>query len=437
MGNQQVGKKADPIILSPGDHKIGVLLKMVPYGAVSGRIVDEDGDPIQNMPVTTMTYTYTSRGRELTEGRNAATDDRGEYRIFDVPPGKYLLKAGNRALRMGNNDPEAKGYAPAFFPGVAQPTGAASLELAAGQQLTGMSMTLRAARVAALSGHIVAPAGTEAWIGLMVVTDNGSSSTSGHGGIEKETGKFKLSAVPPGSVYVIAGYSQSGVQYRAQVPVEVGDSDIDGLELRPIAAMDVPGQLRIEGETKVTMSQVQVMLQARGNSYSDTPKDDGSFLLRGVNATSYRVQPNRAPGLYLKSVRWGDADITDGEVDLTAGLPPRMELSVVLGADAAQLEGVVKNDNDPAEAATVALVPTGSHRSPGFYKSATTDEAGHFTIRDIAPGTYKVFAWDKVNVNAVIFDPEFLRPYETAAQKLSLDPNAKEKVELKLLANRE
>jgi protocatechuate 3,4-dioxygenase beta subunit len=437
LGNQQVGKKTEPIILAPGDHKMGLLLKMIPYGAISGRLVDEDGDPIQNMAVTTMTYTYTSRGRELAEGMSATTDDRGEYRIFNVPPGKYFLKAGNRSLRMGGRDPEAKGYAPAFFPGVYQAASAASLELGPGQQMTGMSMTLRAAHLATIQGHIVAPAGTDMWVGLMVTSDNGQSSSSSSDGVDKNTGKFKLSSVPQGALFVIAGYDVSGQRYRTQVPVEVGDSDIDGLELRPIAAMDVPGQLRIEGDTKLTMSQLQVMLQTRGNSNMVTPKDDGTLLFKGVNANTYRVQPNRAPGLYLKSVRWGNSDITDGELDLTAGLPANTELSVVLGADAAELEGVVKNDNDPAEAATVTLVPTGSHRSSPFYKSAVTDEAGHFTIRGIAPGTYKIIAWDKVNVNAVIYDPDFLRPYETAGRRIAMEPNGKQKVELKLTANQQ
>jgi hypothetical protein len=435
LGSQEVGKKKDPILLAPGDHKTGLLLKMIPYGAISGRLVDEDGDPIQNMPVTTMTYTYTSRGRELAEGQSATTDDRGEYRIFNIPPGKYFLRAANRSLRMSGRDPDPKGYAPIFFPGELQASSAAPLELAPGQQLTGMSMTLRAAHLPVIQGHIVAPAGADMWVGLMVTSDNGQSSSSSSDGVDKSTGKFKLTSVPHGPLFVIAGYDLNGQRYRTQAPVDVGDSDIDGLELRPIAAMDVTGLLRIEGDTKVTMSQVQVVLQARGSSYSDTPKDDGAFLLRNVNANTYRVQMGRAAGLYVKSVRWGNTDITDGEIDLTSGLPPRTELAVVLGADAAELEGVVKNDNDPAEGATVTLVPTGSHRSAPFYKSAVTDDAGHFTIRGIAPGSYKIFAWDKVNINAVIYDPEFLRPYETTGQRLSLDPNGKHNAELKLIAN--
>jgi hypothetical protein len=435
LGDRQVGKKPEPIILGPGDHKTGMLLKMVPYGVISGRLVDEDGDPIQNMPVTTMTYTYTSRGRELTEGRGASTDDRGEYRIFDVPPGKYLLKAANRTIRAGGRDQDGRGFAPSFFPGVVPASSAATLEVGPGQQLTGMSMTLRAAHVATIRGHIVAPAGTEMWVGLMITTDNGQSSTSSSDGVDKNTGKFRLTGVPQGPLYVIGGYDLNGQHLRAQAPVEVADSDIDGLELRPIAAMDVPGVLRIDGDTKVTMSQVQLALQARGNGSSATPKDDGTLLFRSVNASTYQVRPNRAPGLYLKSVRWGNTDITDGELDLTAGLPANTELAVVLGADGAELDGVVKNDNDPAEGAMVTLIPTGSHRSAPFYKNATTVEQGHFTIRGIAPGTYKVIAWDKVNVNAVIYDPEFLRPYETAGQKVALESNGKQTVELKLTAN--
>ena len=144
---------------------------------------------------------------------------------------------------------------------------------------------------------------------------------------------------------------------------------------------------------------------------------------------------NRPQLLYVKSVRWGSADITDGELDLTNGVPPRTELAIVLGADGAQLDGVVMNDKDAAEGATITLIPTGSRKSAPYYKNATADAAGHFTIRAIAPGSYRVIAWDKANVNAVIYDPDFLRPYQTAGESVELEAGQKKKVELKLTVN--
>src|ERR1043166_7926326 len=46
LGIRDGSKKADPIALGPADHKTGFIVKMTPYGAIAGRLVDEDGDPI-------------------------------------------------------------------------------------------------------------------------------------------------------------------------------------------------------------------------------------------------------------------------------------------------------------------------------------------------------------------------------------------------------
>src|SRR5262249_37601887 len=128
-------------------------------------------------------------------------------------------------------------------------------------------------------------------------------------------------------------------------------------------------------------------------------------------------------------------DITEGQLDLTAGVPAQTELAIVLGADGARIEGTVMNEKEPAEGAVVTLIPTGSRRAPQFYKNATVDPAGHFTLSAIAPADYRLIAWDKVNVNAVIYDPDFLRPYDTAGQRLTLEAGQKKSVEMTLTAN--
>jgi hypothetical protein len=86
---------------------------------------------------------------------------------------------------------------------------------------------------------------------------------------------------------------------------------------------------------------------------------------------------------------------------------------VILGADAGHIEGVVKSDrSEPVDGATITLVPTGSRRTRSFYKTGNTNAAGQFAISGIAPGSYKIFAWEKVDVAAVMYDPEFLVPMQ-------------------------
>jgi hypothetical protein len=46
-------------------------------------------------------------------------------------------------------------------------------------------------------------------------------------------------------------------------------------------------------------------------------------------------------------------------------------------------------------------------------------------------------AWDKVDNNAVMYDPDFLRPFESAAQTVEVLPGSKKSIDLKLTLNKD
>ncbi len=100
LGTKNAAHKTDPILLNAGDRKADFLVRLVPYGSISGSVLDEDGDPIRGMAVLAMAWHYTTNGRELQEVRGASSNDLGEYRIFDVPAGKYFIKVGQRKVQI-------------------------------------------------------------------------------------------------------------------------------------------------------------------------------------------------------------------------------------------------------------------------------------------------------------------------------------------------
>ena len=433
LGGMTEGSKREGVVLGPGDNKAGLLVKLAPYAVISGRAVDEDGDPVQNLPVALMQYEYTSRGRELIEGRTGTTDDRGEYRIYDVPPGKYFLKFNHRGMRISRSD-ETESVTPTFFPGAPDVSNAAPFDIKAGQQLTGLVISLRKSRLATVRGRVIAPPNVQVNVGLMVTSDRGTSSNSNNLTDTKDY-KFELGGLAPGSLFVTANYAYNGQRFSTQVPVEVGTDDINGLELRPGPPLDLAGTVRIDGQDHGEV------LRHAGERRRDRPqshqsvKEDGAFLLRNLESTTYRIGVNRTPLLYVKSITFGSADISESQLDLTAGVPPRAELAIVLGADAGEIEGTVMNDKEPAEGARVTLIRSDGRKVAAYFKFAQVDSAGKFSLRGIAPGTYRVVGWDKVDINAVQYDPDFLRPYDTAGVRVTIGPNEKKSVELKVTAN--
>jgi hypothetical protein len=439
LGAKNAARKTDPILLVAGDRKADFLVRLVPYGTIAGSVLDEDGDPIRGMTVAAMTYHYTTIGRELQEARTATTNDLGEYRIFDVPAGKYFLKVGQRNLRLNNNPDDGEAYGTVFYPGYPQVSGAMVQEVTPGAQLRNLTFNLRKTRYATLRGKVVAPPNaTSVSAGMMIVSDNGQSSSSGD--VRGKDNQFEFFGVNPGPLYLTGSYLLNGLRHSTALPIEVGGNDIDGIELRPLPPMELSGQVRVAGETTASMSQLQPTLESRGRgNFAAAIKDDGTFVFRDVAPAAYRVTFNRLPnGLYIKSIHWGTTEITDSGFDITGGIPPRTDLAIVLGTDAGQLEGVVTNEKpEPCSSVTVTLIPAGGHRSRPFYKFPTTDANGKFTISGIAPGSYKLLAWDKVDNNAVMYDPEFLRPYESYAQTVEVMPGGKKTLDLKLTLNKE
>ena len=126
-------------------------------------------------------------------------------------------------------------------------------------------------------------------------------------------------------------------RFSAKITTLVGKEDINGVEIRPLPPLDVMGQVRIEGKSTNSatpapkLSQIQFRLEGPGSNYGgqNIVKDDGSFVLKNVEANTYNVVPAGAGVLYTKGVYLGDRDITDSQLDLSNGLPPRGELTIV------------------------------------------------------------------------------------------------------------
>lgn len=52
------GLMSPSVTLMPGDQKRDILINMTPLGSISGRVIDDDGDPIRWVQVSLMVYQY-------------------------------------------------------------------------------------------------------------------------------------------------------------------------------------------------------------------------------------------------------------------------------------------------------------------------------------------------------------------------------------------
>ena len=111
-------------------------------------------------------------------------------------------------------------------------------------------------------------------------------------------------------------------------------------------------------------------------------------------------------------------------------------VELVYSSRSGTLDGVVtKGDQLPATGATVFLVrdpPPLQGRLTRFMEG-TTDQYGHFTIRGVAPGKYKAFAFPTIPDFSDVTDPEFMQPLESKGESVSVEENGKQTLQLKLI----
>jgi hypothetical protein len=70
-------------------------------GVITGRILDEFGEPLADAQVAAQRYqNMGGRRRLVPAGRPAMTNDIGEFRLFAIPPGQYYLSATLRSMGM-------------------------------------------------------------------------------------------------------------------------------------------------------------------------------------------------------------------------------------------------------------------------------------------------------------------------------------------------
>jgi hypothetical protein len=138
----------------------------------------------------------------------------------------------------------------------------------------------------------------------------------------------------------------------------------------------------------------------------------------------FRVQVSGASkDCYIKQITYGQTFVKDDLIGVSKGANPLLEITI--SSRGARVQGTVtNNDGLPAAGVWVVAVPDEPRRASfRLFKSQTTDQYGRFDVHGLAPGNYKVFAWDGIESNAWE-DEEFLKPFEqlgTAIEMRDLD----------------
>ena len=166
-----------------------------------------------------------------------------------------------------------------------------------------------------------------------------------------------------------------------------------------------------------------------------TVNPDATFTFKNVADGDYSVRVGDTPeDCFLSSATIRGEDVLGAGLTISGGRSPG-ELDITLNCAGAILEGAVATElGAPAPGATVALVPEGERRVMShLFKTASSDQYGRFEIKGVAPGNYRLFAWDRIESGAYQ-DPEFLRRYELQGKPLTVGEGHKLEIQLELIS---
>jgi protocatechuate 3,4-dioxygenase beta subunit len=434
------------ITLDAGQKITGLVMKMSPQAVITGRVLDVDGDPVIHASVNVLRYSYQRGKRQLVPSGGASTDDQGEYRIHSLQPGKYYVSAtwqmggmflmnGGRGGPAEMRDPAEDGYAPTYYPRTTDVASAVALDAGPGAVLRNIDILLTKVRTVQISGKLIDPEGGSGRnLSVMIIPRDGSNMMGGRGA-QVQDGKFVIRGVRSGSYTLVAERWEGNKRMTARMPIEVGDSPLEGLSLVLSAGLTVNGTIKVEGDSPAQLSSVSVLLNdaAMGGSTGGRTKGDGTFSISNAAAGVYTVTVLGIPeNCYLKSIRFGDEDALANGLNLARGAGSSVD--IVLSPSAGSVEAVVLDaKQQPATGVYVVAVPEGARAdSQQYYKMGVTDPYGRASLKGLAPGDYKLYAWEGVEANAWQ-DPDFRKQYERSGESISIRENGRESKQLTVL----
>jgi len=458
-GQRRFGEVGKPLQLGEGQTVTAIDFALPRMGVISGRVVDDTGEPIAKVTVSAMQFGRYEGARKLIPffvpeeccwlGGHAVTDESGQYSLV-LPPGEFVVMGRSRETwPLESDTTQVFGYPPSFYPGVIEPTEAQRIKVGVGEEVGNIDLALVPARTSRVSGTVLNAAGAPVANESVTLSQEvmgpqgGSISPASDTAQTGPDGRFSVNNVRAGD-YMLAVRVPAATDQPAQEArqtIQVAGIDIDGLVIVTGSGGTIRGQVASDDGTPVAgLDRLSVRARplrwaARsstlGGSGTGRVNADGTFELKAVVGPVVLSIGTLTGDWTLRSVELNGRHLADDPIDVPHG-ETLHGVRVVLTNRPTLLRGALLNEKKQPADGTVVIFPEETSRwreDSRTIRAVRPDQRGEFSIKGLPAGRYLIAAVDYVQ-DGQWYDPEFLADLRPRAQRLSLAEAESKRIDL-------
>ncbi len=476
---------ARSLILRDGETRDDLVVRIYHGSAISGRVVDAYGDPVDYAEIRVMRVPMAGGTPQMRGG--GSTNDIGEFRIGRLDPGTYLLLAVPHR-NMGPDEPSLDAPQPAqpiatYFPNTPALDQAQPIVVQRGQSVTGVEIAIAEGIPAVVTGTVVGrdgqPVAGNGYISARgMLRDNQPGFDGGGSGIRQD-GTFRLQ-LAPGDYLLEARVMQPPQPVTPQsrpdemfgtLRLSVAEGVTEGVSIVIGRGATAAGRIIFEGTSPLPPNpgQTRIPLFSSDNATCRPGQaqiaPDWTFRVEGLAGTCTAAPPGGVERWMLKAVLHNGEDLSYRTITFEPGQQMR-NLQIILTDKRSELAFHVTDDGGHPTREYVALVfPVDKSRwtpTPRFFRSYIPPSDEVINLRStqmgrpaqapgtpapapallrealggLIPGEYYVIALDDIE-SELTREPPILERLSNAATRVTIAEGATEQVTLRRVSAEE
>lgn len=444
-----------PIQLGEGERFDKAFVALPKGAVITGRVADDNGDAMARVQVYTM-FLAPGSTRPQRMGTGAQTDDLGQFRLYGLMPGEYIVvaEAQRNTFVAPNAPPETEedriGFMTTYYPGTPDEGSAQRVRTRAGGETPGIEIRMATGRLFRISGMITDSQGRTSNRMSGTLFRRSGAQTSSVGFSTDQEGRFQMRNIPPGNYRLVARGRPMGEETQnepgevASMTLTVG-SDLEGVMIATAPGATITGDVVFEqGPPQLQSGQNPVI---RVNAQIGDPENnlgmpspqpatvtpENTFTMKGM--VGEFLLRSSAPGQFLKRVMIGAEDITDTPREFKTG----DKVTLVMTSRASTVEGNV-TDAAGKPATDAMLIIFSDDKAAWRMNSMRTrrigvNQSGHYRAPGLLPGRYYVIATtrERLNVPGMNVDPSFFEQLTKDATTFVVGEDEQRQVDLKMV----